>query len=293
MICNYNGTFNKAIQKRIQQATKAMYSLLTKARRLCLPVDIVCDVFEKTVIPVLTYACEIWGSGDLTPVEIFHKKFLKIVLQLNRSTPSAIVYGEVGKLPLRNTIYKRMLGYWIKLSEDKSTKYSSVIYNLMFKLHNSEAYHFKWFEKIKQLLDSCNFGHLWLEQTGNKGQFKRNIFAALDNLEQQKWLNEVNTSNFCHTYRIFKQELNLEPYLIKLPFQHRINLTKFRCKNNKLPINKFRFDNTNVDKSCQICSSNDIGDEFHYLFSCDFFKSERKMFLLEYYYKRQSKSLIR
>ena len=286
MICNYDGTYNKAIQKRIQQATKAMYSLLTKARRLCLPVDIVCDIFEKTVIPVLTYACEIWGSGDLTPVEIFYKKFLKIVLQLNRCTPSVIVYGEVGKLPLRNTIYKRMLGYWIKLSEDKNTKYSSVIYNLLFKLHNSGAYHFKWFEKIKQLLDSCNFGHLWLDQTENKGQFKRNIFAALDNLEQQKWLNEVNTSNFCHTYRIFKQELNLEQYLIKLPFQHRINLTKFRCKNNKLPINKFRFDNTNVDKSCQICSSNDIGDEFHYLFDCDFFKSERKMFLLEYFYKR-------
>ena len=76
MVCNYDVTYNKAIQKRIQQANKAMYSLLTKARHLCLPVDIVCDIFEKSVVPVLSYACEIWGCGDLTPIEVFHKKFL-------------------------------------------------------------------------------------------------------------------------------------------------------------------------------------------------------------------------
>ena len=286
MVCNYDGTYNKAIQKRIQQANKAMYSLLTKARRLCLPVDIVCDIFEKSVVPVLTYACEIWGCGDLTPIEVFHKKFLKILLQLSRSTPSVIVYGEVGRLPLKNTIYKRMLSFWIKISEDKTTKYSNVMYNLLFKLQNAGEYSFIWFEKIKQLLDSCNYGQLWTDQTENKFHFKRNIFVALDNLEQQKWLNEVNTSNFCLTYRIFKQELSLEPYLIKLPFLHRINLTKFRCKNNKLPVNKFRFEKTEVDKSCQLCNSNDLGDEYHYLFTCDFFNCERKLFLLEYYYKR-------
>jgi hypothetical protein len=107
MVCNYDGTFNKAIQKQIKQANKAMYSLLTKARRLFLPIDIIFDTFEKTVVPVLTYACEIWGCGNLIPIEIFYKKFIKIILNLNRSTPSAIVYGEVGKLPLKNIINRQ------------------------------------------------------------------------------------------------------------------------------------------------------------------------------------------
>ena len=30
----------------------------------------------------------------------------------------------------------------------------------------------------------------------------------------------------------------------------------------------------------------DIGDEFHYLFVCNHFKSERKNFLMPYFYKR-------
>ena len=288
MVCNYDGTFNKAIQKQIKQANKAMYSLLTKARRLFLPIDIIFDTFEKTVVPVLTYACEIWGCGNLIPIEIFYKKFIKIILNLNRSTPSAIVYGEVGKLPLKNIIYKRMISFWIKISEDKSTKYSTIIYNLLYKLHTSGAYTFVWLNKIKHLLDSCHFSNLWIDQKeySTKKHLKKSIFEALDHLEQQKWLNEINTNNLCLSYRIFKQELNFEPYLIKLPFVHRINLSKFRCKNNKLPVNEFRFEKTNVNKNCQLCNSDDLGDEFHYLFICNIFKDERKLLLNEYYYKR-------
>ena len=105
-------------------------------------------------------------------------------------------------------------------------------------------------------------------------------------MEQEKWLNEVNTNRFCFTYRIFKQNLNFEAYLIKLPFLHRLNLCKFRCKQNKLPVNKHRFDKNNVDITCKLCNSGDLGDEYHYLFLCNTFNNERKLYLTEYYYKR-------
>ena len=158
----------------------------------------------------------------------------------------------------------------------------------MFKLHTSGIYNFQWFNKLSQILDSCNFSNLWINQTQytTKRHLKPAIFSSLDNLEKQKWLNEVNTSNFCITYRIFKQDLKFENYLIKLPFFHRLNFSKFRCKNNKLPINKYRFDKTNIDKSCQLCNIGDLGDEFHYLFKCKHFEKDRKLFLAEYYFKR-------
>ena len=37
--------------------------------------------------------------------------------------------------------------------------------------------------------------------------------------------------------------------------------------------------------SNSIARKNDIGDEFHYLFVCNHFKSERKNFLKPYFYK--------
>ena len=40
------------------------------------------------------------------------------------------------------------------------------------------------------------------------------------------------------------------------------------------------------DRKCTICDSNDIGDEFHYLFNCNCFEYERRQYLKPYFYKR-------
>ena len=37
---NYNGLFNKAITKQVNQSRRAMFNLTTKARKLALPIDI-------------------------------------------------------------------------------------------------------------------------------------------------------------------------------------------------------------------------------------------------------------
>ena len=90
-----------------------MFSLLTKSRRLSLPVDIQCELFEKIVLPILLYGSEVWGYTNVLPIEVFYRKFLRIVLFLNKSCANCIVYGEVGKLPLYTFIEKRMLSYWV------------------------------------------------------------------------------------------------------------------------------------------------------------------------------------
>ena len=58
---NYNGSFKNAIEKQITQARKAMYSLLQKAKILRLPFDIIFELYEQCVIPVLLYGSEVWG----------------------------------------------------------------------------------------------------------------------------------------------------------------------------------------------------------------------------------------
>jgi hypothetical protein len=79
---NYNGKFDKAIDKQVSQARRAMYSLITKARRLQLPVDIQCELFEQLIVPILLYGSEVWGYCKLDRIEIFYRKFLKQILHL-------------------------------------------------------------------------------------------------------------------------------------------------------------------------------------------------------------------
>ena len=33
------------------------------------------------------------------------------------------------------------------------------------------------------------------------------------------------------------------------------------------------------ERKCKICTIDDIGDEYHYLFTCDYFTSDRTVFL--------------
>ena len=45
----------------VEQANKALFSLLQKIRSLSLPLDIQIDLFNKTIKPILLYGCEAWG----------------------------------------------------------------------------------------------------------------------------------------------------------------------------------------------------------------------------------------
>ena len=88
---NYNGNYKKMIAKQITQARKALYCI---ARKLQLPIDIQCQLFDHLVLPILLYGSEIWGYEDLLQVEVFHRKFLRLILHVNRCTPDCMIYGE-------------------------------------------------------------------------------------------------------------------------------------------------------------------------------------------------------
>ena len=55
--------------------------------------------------------------------------------------------------------------------------------------------------------------------------------------------------------------------------------------NHRLPVETGRWDDIQLnDRKCKIFTTDDIGDEYHYLFTCDFFKSDRKLYLKPYFY---------
>ena len=69
----YNGKYKKAIDKQVTQAKRALFGLKLKKENFDLPFDIVLDLFDKMILPIL-YGCEIWGYEDLQQIEIFYKK---------------------------------------------------------------------------------------------------------------------------------------------------------------------------------------------------------------------------
>ena len=238
------------------------------------------------------YGCEVWGYGNVEPMEIFFRKFIKRVLGINRSTPNCIVYAEVGKYPIIHQIYSRMISFWVKISEGKTSKLSTIMYNIIFKLHLEGSYNSPWLLFIKSIITNSGNPFFWDEQEhlAPKAFMKDVISAQLKLQFTQEWEFEIFRNRKCVSYRIFKDEIKSEPYLAKLDFVDRRALCKFRTGNHKLPVAKSRYNEGGggVDVKCKLCESNDICDEFHVLFICKYFDEQRKKYLKRNHYTKPS-----
>ena len=70
---SYNTSFIKAIERHISRAKRAMFAIVTKSRRLSLPLDILFGLFDRVVLPLVLYASEIYRHNDscIKKLEIF------------------------------------------------------------------------------------------------------------------------------------------------------------------------------------------------------------------------------
>ena len=90
-----------------------MYKLSIK----CLP-----DLLDTMIKLILLYGCEVWGFSYDDILEKIHLKFFKILLILKTSTPSYMVYGELGRYPIYIDIKIRTVCDWARLIVGKQIK---------------------------------------------------------------------------------------------------------------------------------------------------------------------------
>ena len=278
---NYNGSFKKAISKQVTQARKALYSMLVKAKRLKLSVDTQCHLFDHLVLPILLYGSEVWGFECIKQIEIFHRKFLRTILYVNKCTPDCMVYGETGRGLILNHVKCRMVGYWLRIVKGKQQKYSNMFYNLLCYMHSDSESPFTslWLKFIEDIFQYAGLGNIWLSQgSGHSSQWILNALKTLSDIFQQEWKSSTWSNRICTNYRMFKNDFNIERYLLVLGQKDIVTLSKFRCRTHTLPVNNSRYDASLLNEmKCSLCLTSDLGDEFHYLFECPFFQKERRL----------------
>ena len=172
-----------------------------------------------------------------------------------------------------------MLMFWYRLLNGKSSKLSNIMYRFEFSIFLKGNNQMSWIFKVKNILDNLGLSDLWKNQAIDLTQltFKSIVNQKLQDISEQEWHSDVELNQQCTIYRIFKQKLCFEKYLITLNENTRRIFCSFRCLNHKLPIVTGRYSHIpRSERLCTYCSSNDIGDEFHYLFLCPFFENKRK-----------------
>ncbi len=152
VLFNYNGRFRKGEMELKEQATRAMYSVLGKARKFDLPVDIQMELFNAMVLPVLANGSQVWGHYIIKELELLHLKFLKLLF-VHKNTSNDMVYGELEACLLCIHIKCRMLCYWSRMISGKQSKLYYVMYQCLLYLDRIGLYTSPWAAYVKKLLN--------------------------------------------------------------------------------------------------------------------------------------------
>ena len=295
----YNNKFQKTINAQCMSAKRALFALLKKCRKLDLPLDLQIELFDRCIVPIMLYNCEVWGHEKLDQLEKLQLKFYKLILGVKSSTPTCMVLGEVGQLPISLIVKSRLLCFWYKLTlESRSDigKYSIIMLKLNKRMTNrlgrGDANTLQWLEFVYSSLDSLGLTYIWqTSETVDLSlfQFKNLIKKRIKDQYIQTWKQTVFEKDICISYRIFKTDFCFENYLNLHNTVLRKTLTKFRLSSHNLPIQQLRYSNTpRQDRLCTLCDKNEIGDEFHYLFTCshDALVEYRIKFISRYFHVR-------
>ena len=85
--------------------------------------------------------------------------------------------------------------------------------------------------------------------------------------------------NKLRTYRLFKENIYMEKYLLILNEDERRLLTKFRVSAHKLEIERGRYVGLRVeDRICKLCNT-EVEDEIHFLLQCPVLENKRSEYI--------------
>ena len=179
-----------------------------------------------------------YGHLKIVILEKLQLRFCKYILSVNKCTYNNMVYGKLGVLPLKVHVKCRAICFWARLITDQKCKLSSLIYKLFYCMLELNIYESKWILYIKNSLIDCGFPGVWNAQhiPNSFECFKEVIKRRLEDQFIQKWSEELFNSGKCTNYKIFKTNLILEKYLLLTAPNIRKSITRFRCRNSKLPI---------------------------------------------------------
>ncbi len=108
---DFNGKFTKVKNKQIIHAKRASFSIIAKAQKLELPVDLHLHFFDTCILPILLYGSEIWGFFNIhiQNINVFHNQYCKNLLKIGSKSINSITLEELGHYRIEKFIKQRML----------------------------------------------------------------------------------------------------------------------------------------------------------------------------------------
>ena len=261
----------------ITNANRAVFKVLSLLKPLGqIPPILAAHLFDSMVRPILEYGIEIWGANSkLDSFDVFERNFLRSILKVRSQTANLAVYGDLGRIPISYKIHEKILKYYVRINSFPETSLLKKCLHYSKELH--ELGYLTWYSRIQVLLNKYKLDDdihdRSLEGKGpTSTQIKNNIKKKLLNSYVAVWKSELeNCTGKLRTYRIFKTDFGIEPFLKLTEQKFRIAISRFRSSSHNLEIERGRFTRPPVpsdQRFCRLCKNGSVDNEQHALLSC-------------------------
>ena len=197
IVFTQGGSFNEAQCTLADQAQKAVFRLNSYLVKFCtVSIPHKLELFDKLVLPILNYGCEVWGFHTANNIERVHTIYCKKLLNVKRSTQNDFVYGVLGRHNLLIGRYVRIVKYWLKLISCTNDKYVKIVYDILKKDSDMYPNKISWVTLFKNMLARLGFFEVWLAQgVGNRDLFLYLFKQRLLDTFKQDWQGRLDNSN--------------------------------------------------------------------------------------------------
>ena len=229
------------------------------------PITVKFKVLTSCVKSALLYGCEGWGNGDLSKVEVVHKKAIRYTLGVKRNTANDVLYVESGLEPLKATVRKQQYKFWQKILDEIQDSPDSPIVSIYKTAIEKKIPFIKHYIELHNKFcdeNECYKHFLNVEQSNRK----RRLLAA----------HEVDPNGVKGTYVSVNPPLESPQYYSKyyLNETDRLLLTKYRTGSHDLNIQKGRYSNVDRDQRLCVCKD-DVQNIHHVIFYCKLTEATR------------------
>ena len=170
-----------------RKGQKGVIEILKSLRRLnCIDPHMFWKLFDIQIVPLLTYASEVWGLSSNLQIEKVHTYAIKRFLKVPIHSSNTVLYGETGRYPLYIKTCIKSVKYWLKIIKLPRARICKQAYLMM--LSQLDLNRENWAFSVKKVLSEHGFGIVWISQeVGSERQFISELRDRLICSFKQNW----------------------------------------------------------------------------------------------------------
>jgi hypothetical protein len=229
-------------------------------------------LWKSLALPSINYACSVWTCGsksDINKIENLQLQMARYILKAPRNTPSVALYGDLGWQPITSLQDVHRVKYFARLSNLDMHRWPKLmLYALMNLNCDVNQIRYKWLSQIIDALKKCDMDHI-IHRNVPADPHWVNTFKRINKIVyNNEWNNDVKDKSSLKDYACFKNDVQMEEYLLDKTDFYGSSL-KFKARSNTLPLeHRTRNWSLNNNAKCMLCNDDSVGDLRHFLFLC-------------------------